>query len=631
MPARRAHHDDVEKPSHVAFFGTYDERRHPRVRVLREGLIDHGYEVSVANVPLDLDTAGRVRLASRPWRSPQFFVHMLAAWARLLWRSRGIHGPDAVVVGYLGHFDIHLARCRWPRARIVLDHMVSLADTVRDRGLDRLSPVVRALDVVDRAAIAQADIIVVDTAEHLRLLAYRHRSKAIVVPVGAPNAWFDARDHRTRSASGAQRPLGVVFFGLFTPLQGTPTIGRAIYGLADRDIRWTIIGNGQDHEATKLAAGDAEVTWVDWVEAEDLPGMVADHEICLGIFGTGPKARRVVPNKAYQGAAAGCALVTADTPAQRAALGDAALYTPPGDADSLARVIGALADDASAVMERRRAAAALATRAFTPAAVVAGLVDALSSAHDDHVPRPMPIRPPLPPNAALRWDIVSRHVESIGPASILECGAGQGAVAARLSLRAKYVGIEPDPTSRATAASRVARGARLLASVDELADDESYDLLCAFEVLEHLEDDKGALARWIERLQPGGHVLVSVPADSERFGAHDELAGHLRRYSTDALCSLFEAVGLVTLSVEHYGFPLGVLLEIGRNSVASRRLGSGDEPSDLASRTARSGRHLQPPAWTGAAIWWTTAPFRHLQRRFPDRGTGLVGVARRPA
>ena len=54
--------------------------------------------------------------------------------------------------------------------------------------------------------------------------------------------------------------------------------------------------------------------WIDWVDADELPGVVAEHDVCLGIFGTTDKAPRVVPNKVYQGVASGCAVVTSDTP-----------------------------------------------------------------------------------------------------------------------------------------------------------------------------------------------------------------------------------------------------------------------------------------------------------------------------
>ena len=65
--------------------------------------------------------------------------------------------------------------------------------------------------------------------------------------------------------------------------------------------------------------------------AAELPALVAGHDVCLGIFGSAAKAARVVPNKVFQGAAAGCALVTSDTPPQRRVLDGAAVLVPPGD------------------------------------------------------------------------------------------------------------------------------------------------------------------------------------------------------------------------------------------------------------------------------------------------------------
>jgi glycosyltransferase involved in cell wall biosynthesis len=615
------------EPASIVFFGTYDEDVHSRVRVLREGLASRGHRITVVNVPIGVGTAARVKLASQPWRTPWFAARGCAAWARLLWRSRAVHRPDTVVVGYLGAFDVHLARLRWPRSRLVLDQMVTLADTVRDRGLDRSRALVRALALTDRAAAAQADLVLVDTPAQAELVGTRDRAKVVVVPVGAPDAWFEA------SGGDQQRsgPLRVVFYGLYTPLQGAPIIGRTIRLLAGRDIAWTMVGDGQDRPATETAAGGVPVRWLDWVDAHRLPALVAEHDVCLGIFGTGPKGRRVVPNKVYQGAAAGCAVVTSDTPAQRDALGDGARYVPAGDPKALADAIAGLADDPAQLSSARRAAAARARRAFTPSGAVADLAGALGRAHDEEMPTGSPALPPLAPNAALRWHLVCIHVDALAPASIVECGAGQGGVACRLCRRAAYTGIEPDDTSRATAARRVPPGTRLLADIDDLDGGETFDLLCAFEVLEHIEDDKGVLGHWVERVRPGGHVLVSVPAEPDRFASADVLAGHFRRYADGDLSTLFESAGLEPVSVEHYGYPLGLALEAGRNAIAKRRLAREAAPADIAARTAGSGRHLQPPAWSGPAIWWATGPFRMLERRFPHRGPGLVGLARRPS
>ena len=135
----------------------------------------------------------------------------------------------------------------------------------------------------------------------------------------------------------------MVFYGLFTPLQGAPAIGTAIARLAGRPVEFTMVGGGQDKAETLRNAGPAATaTWHDWVPAAELPGLVAAHDVCLGIFGTGPKALRVVPNKVYQGAAAGCAVIPSAPAPQRRALGEAARYVPTGAAEALPAALSEL-------------------------------------------------------------------------------------------------------------------------------------------------------------------------------------------------------------------------------------------------------------------------------------------------
>jgi hypothetical protein len=97
--------------------------------------------------------------------------------------------------------------------------------------------------------------------------------------------------------------------------------------------------SGQDLPAVReRLARTPGVTWHDWVDPADLPALVAAHDVCLGIFGDTPKGLRVVPNKVYQGLAAGCVVVTSDTPPQRRLLGGGAWRRTLPDCDPIGNI-----------------------------------------------------------------------------------------------------------------------------------------------------------------------------------------------------------------------------------------------------------------------------------------------------
>jgi len=260
--------------------------------------------------------------------------------------------------------------------------------------------------------------------------------------------------------------------------------------------------------------------------------------------------------------------------------------------------------------------------------------------------------PPLAANAWLRWDVTRRLVPA-GVRSVLEIGCGGGGFGARLSLGRDYLGVEPDLQSAATARARVtaagAGGEVRTGTVEDVVDaDRRFDLVCAFEVLEHLEDDASALDDWVSRVRPGGWLLLSTPAFQARYAAWDEVVGHYRRYEPDQLRALLEAHGLVDVEVVVYGAPLGYPLEAARNALGRRRLRRSRQPVAAAAPAAAapaphpdaetmqqltsvSGRLFQPSGAVGGLLAQAgTAPFRLVQRRLPRSGTGLVARGRRP-
>jgi SAM-dependent methyltransferase len=154
-----------------------------------------------------------------------------------------------------------------------------------------------------------------------------------------------------------------------------------------------------------------------------------------------------------------------------------------------------------------------------------------------------------------------------------------------------------------------------------------FDLVCAFEVLEHAEDDLEAVSEWSRFLHPGGWLLVSVPAFASRWGPFDVIVGHHRRYEPEGIMRLFLAAGLHRPRVELYGFPLGYVLEAARDGLAKVT-----KQADREAATARSGRLFQPPESLAWVMKAGTEPFRRLQRTsFGKRhGTGLIALGQRP-
>lgn len=241
--------------------------------------------------------------------------------------------------------------------------------------------------------------------------------------------------------------------------------------------------------------------------------------------------------------------------------------------------------------------------------------------------------PPLTVMGWLRFDAIRDAIGRIRPASVVELGCGQGAFAGWLAARASYVGIEPDPVSRGVAEQRVAgiSDARIVPTIEDVGTVE-VDLACAFEVLEHIEDDVAALAALTAKVRPGGAVLVSVPAHPARFGASDDLVGHFRRYTRPALAGLLDGADLDVERVESYGAGGGQLLDRLQDLLAARRLGVHEGgPATSSVGTAGSGRYRQPGSGAQAVVRAAAAaPLRVVQRPFrkTDIGVGYVALAR---
>jgi SAM-dependent methyltransferase len=238
--------------------------------------------------------------------------------------------------------------------------------------------------------------------------------------------------------------------------------------------------------------------------------------------------------------------------------------------------------------------------------------------------------PELTTSAWLRFDGIRFSLNAVHPTTVLEIGCGMGALGSQLARHYDYTGVDTDDMSRAAAEVRLAtigRG-RIVDDLHKLKG-EQFDVVCAFEVLEHIEDDVNALQEWGDFARQGGHLLLSVPAHQRRYGKCDELVGHYRRYDADVLRATIRNAGFELVDLRIYGIGIGQLLDWGRQVIATRV----KPPATVEARTAASGRFLQPTRKSQLLLRAAVAaPFRVIQRPFvhTDYGMGYVALARKP-
>lgn len=361
----------------VMWLGTYD-RAYPRPRVLIAGLREHGVEVVEHHRPVWERRRDKTR-GLRPLPLAASALRFAGAWGGLAVAGARERPVDAVVAGYLAQPDALPAWCV-ARARgvpLVVDMMISLADTLGgDRAMAGRAAVA-TLAGIDRVSMRLADLVLADTAAGADWLAHRFgvpRERIAVVPVGAEPGRFP----RAPEPGG---PPHALFYGKLAPLHGVATVLEAARAPGAPPVR--LIGDGQLGSWLEAELGRDRppgLTWERWVPYESLGAEVAAAAVCLGVFGTSEKAARVVPNKVWQAMAAGRPVVTADTPAIREVLEDgvSALLVPPGDAPALAAALARLGADPVLRARLGSAGHEAYLRHGAPAAAAAALLRALT-------------------------------------------------------------------------------------------------------------------------------------------------------------------------------------------------------------------------------------------------------------
>jgi SAM-dependent methyltransferase len=153
-------------------------------------------------------------------------------------------------------------------------------------------------------------------------------------------------------------------------------------------------------------------------------------------------------------------------------------------------------------------------------------------------------------------------------ARILEIGCGTGGNLAMLSRFGQVAALEADAGARAMALRKSAGRHRILETrwpEESPFAGERFDLVCMFDVLEHIDDDRRALAALPGLLADGGRALVTVPAYRWLWSAHDEFLHHKRRYTARELERKAGAAGLRPALLTYFNtllFPLAAVVRL---------------------------------------------------------------------
>jgi SAM-dependent methyltransferase len=167
---------------------------------------------------------------------------------------------------------------------------------------------------------------------------------------------------------------------------------------------------------------------------------------------------------------------------------------------------------------------------------------------------------------------------------VLEIGCGPGA-----NLREVYPegaelsAVEPD-RGNAELAGRESRAHVLTGTAEALPDavrNATFDLICLFDVLEHLEDDGAAVRELSKLLRPGGILAATVPAFASLWGRQDVVSRHFRRYTRRALIRLLHTEGVEIVRATYFNTFLFLPVAVSRWAAQPRRASPGETRVDF--------------------------------------------------
>lgn len=176
-----------------------------------------------------------------------------------------------------------------------------------------------------------------------------------------------------------------------------------------------------------------------------------------------------------------------------------------------------------------------------------------------------------------RRDILSSVISSLelpDDPDILEIGCGSGGNLGMLRQYGNVTAVEKNRYAREYAREKNQINIIEGSLPDQInLQDKQFDLICLFDVLEHIESDQKAMQRIMGLLNDNGILLLTVPAYQWLYTTHDKILHHFRRYSKKNICKILQEAGLTIKKITYFNtllFPLVMAARFYDKLLASR-------------------------------------------------------------
>ena len=148
--------------------------------------------------------------------------------------------------------------------------------------------------------------------------------------------------------------------------------------------------------------------------------------------------------------------------------------------------------------------------------------------------------------------LLKRFLSDLPHTTFLDIGCGTGFVMGEVEkLGLRVTGL--DVNARALQyAKKVTKGTLVRSSIFSFHPKKPFDAAGAFDVMEHIPNDKGFLVRCNTVLKPGGFLFLTVPAGQYLWSSVDEISGHQRRYSKERLEQILTQTGFRISSMGYW-------------------------------------------------------------------------------